>query len=86
MQVLRILIVASLFAATPTLAQQPSSHARIGQLAELTFQPGSAALVPNNTSLGSVAAWAGLSDRLLAFPKMSSRTSMVPSIVPEWME
>jgi len=45
---------------TPTSAQQnPSQHPRVGQLAELTFAPGSAQLATSaNRKLGTIAAWA----------------------------
>lgn len=56
---LRYVVVAIALGASPALAQEPSLHPRIGQLAELTFPRGSADLAPGTEQpLGTIAAWA----------------------------
>jgi len=60
MTVIRLVGLAVALAATPALAQpEISQHPRLGQLAELTFEPGSAELrVGLDNKLGQIAAWA----------------------------
>jgi len=60
MTVIRLVGLAVALAASPALAQpEISQHPRIGQLAELTFEPGSAELrIGLDNKLGLIAAWA----------------------------
>jgi len=57
MYIARYVVVAAMLAAAPAPAQ-PSQHPRIGRLAELTFDTGSAKVAGAEQQLGSVAAWA----------------------------
>lgn len=61
MKLAPLVVCSLLYTAAPALAQAPSQHPRVGQLAELTFDAGSAKL-PAASELteviGPVAAWA----------------------------